>query len=220
MFKMQKAHFFSILLWFPIVSISIGVALLLSLPLGTMLYDLGKNTFSANDDGFFYNVIHILPLILLVGLFMGFGQWIVINTKMKNTHSWILATLFGISFGSLVSFIILASIGEMLSLLSRYYYKIYDWIQIFGTITGAGVFTGICQWVSLKRKMADSLKWSLVTGLSFAIGSIFSTNLVNPQVDKYGFIIFSITIGLISGAFVEPLIIRPETQDSNQRIAI
>ncbi|MBI5352341.1 MAG: hypothetical protein HZB50_06845 [Chloroflexi bacterium] len=221
MFKI-KTHISSFfLLWLTVVSISICLAILIAAPLGDFLYTNNGLPPSATNDGFTEGT---LSIIFLVGLFMGFGQWVVLNTKIKKSHGWILATLFGFFVGSFISFFIFAFVEGILSNLGIYDYD--GWIQMIGTFMGAGMFTGVCQWVSLKGRIAGSLKWSLVTGVSFVIGilsislvpfsfSFFST--INPIAWINPFIIFSILIALISGYFVEPLIIYPEVKNFGQQ---
>jgi len=155
-------------------------------------------SYSASNDGFFEGV---LSLLLLTGLFMGFGEWVVINTKIKKAHNWILATLIGFALGSFISFLIFSLISVIVG----------KWIQMIGSLAGAGLFTGICQWVSLKRKITTSLRWSLVMASSFAIGMGLNS-LIDYSSRATSFIIFSITVGLISGIFVESLIVQPEIQ--------
>jgi len=198
MFKIEKKQFFFFLLWFLIVSVCIYLGALLSYPLGEYLYTHNGMSYSASNDGFFEGV---LSLLLLTGLFMGFGEWVVINTKIKKAHNWILATLIGFALGSFISFLIFSLISVIVG----------KWIQMIGSLAGAGLFTGICQWVSLKRKITTSLRWSLVMASSFAIGMGLNS-LIDYSSRATSFIIFSITVGLISGIFVESLIVQPEIQ--------
>jgi hypothetical protein len=199
MVKAQRTKFF--LLWFFIVSTCIYLGILLSRPLGDFLYSHNGKSYSASNDGFSEG---ILSLLLLVGLFMGFGQWLVINTKVKKAYGWILATLIGFGVGSFVSFLIFAVI---FSKIPYKYHIVYDWLWMIGTGAGAGICTGACQWVSLKRKIADSIKWSLVMALSFAIGMVlfFLPGSLSSEIST---IIVSIAVGLISGIFAESLIIQ------------
>ena len=215
-----KEHISSFfLLWLTVVSISICLAILLAEPFGNFLYNNKGMSYSASNDGFFES---ILSLVFLVGLVMGFGQWIVINTKIKKAYSWILATIIGFSFGIFISFwgfVLLSSVAGK-------YYKIFGWINMIGTLSGAGIFTGFCQWVSLKRKIAGALKWSLVTGMSFAIG--FSPFLLfpflysispttNPITRIISIVVSSGLIALVSGYFSEPLIIHSEIEKFAQK---
>jgi len=216
MLKIRKHISPFFLLWFTVVSISICIAVFLSSPLGEFIYKHNGKADSASNDG---TVEFFLSFLFLVGLFMGFGQWVVINTKIKKTYGWILATLIGFSIGTFVSL-------WFFSLILRFsdkYYKIYDVIHLVGTLAGAGMFTGFCQWIYLKRKIADSLKWSLVNGLSFSMGflptSVVSGYPVDHPVAWAISIIVSVALGtLISGCFVESLIIRPHTQQQDVAI--
>jgi len=202
------------LLWFTAVSISICVAILLAAPLGKLLYKNNDMSYSASNDGFFEG---ILSAILLVGLFLGFGQWIVINTKIKKAHSWILATMIGFSVGIFISFWFFALVLSVTGM----NYKISGWIEMIGTFVGAGMFTGFCQWVSLKRKIAGSLKWSLITGTSFVISflSIFLASRYQVEHSIFRVISIIISAGLIasiSGYFAESMIISPEIENFTQ----
>jgi hypothetical protein len=208
MFKVKENISSFFLLWLTVVSISICLAILLAEPLGNFLYKNNGASYSASNDGFFEG---IFSLVFLVGLFMGIGQWIVINTKIKKAYSWILATIIGFSFGVFISFFGFA----LLASVAGKYYKVFEWVGIIGTLSGAGMVTGFCQWVSLKRKIAGALKWSLVTGLSLVIGFLpiflapfFSAiSATNPIIRIISVIVSSGLIALVSGYFSEPLII-------------
>jgi hypothetical protein len=204
MSKIYKTQASFFLLWFPIVSVFIYLGTLLSYPLGEYWYHHNGMSPSASNDGYFEGV---LTLLFLVGLFMGFGQWIVINTKVKKAQYWILATLFGFVFGSFVSFFFFAFTVPI----AGKYYKVYEWIAMTGSLAGSGLFTGICQWVSLRRKITTSLRWASVMALSFAIGMIL-TSFTGLSSRSTNFIIFSIVVGFISGVFAEPLIVQPKRE--------
>jgi hypothetical protein len=201
MFKTQKAHFFW--LWFPIVSICVYLGILLSRPLGEFLYNHNGMSYSVSNDGLLEEV---LSLLLLVGLFMGFGQWIVINTRIKQTYGWILATLIGLGFGSIASFLLFGLLSSMVD-----QYPAFESILLIGVTAGAGMFTGFCQWVSLKGETADFHKWSLVMALSLVVGMalLFLVTFIPLAVVT---MLSSIAIGLISGAFAESLLIQSEIQ--------
>ncbi len=207
MLKMHKIPFFW--MWFLTVSACIYLGILLSNPLGYFLYRHSPDF--ARTDGYAEG---ILSLLLLVGLFMGFGQWLVINTKIKRAYGWILATLIGFGIGTLVSFWIFVA----LSTIGDNFRQVYDWVSMIGTGAGAGILTGVCQWISLKRKLADSVKWALVMALGIAV-SMISSLLVASIFNEAGLIsgisvglISSVSVGLISGLFAESLIIGPETR--------
>jgi len=230
MLKIEKTQFSFFLLWFPTVSICIYLGILLSNPLGHYLYTFNTRPSAASNDG---TAEEILAVMVLVGLFMGFGQWVVINTKVKRSYGWILATFIGFSAGSFISswiFVrILPSFFQDLFVgiwpnffgYGRKYYEVYQQVETFiiglGICTGIGISTGICQWVALRRNYLSSFKWSAVIILSFFIGGVLLNFLISldyrsEAIRLFSIAAFSMTVGLISGVFAEPLIIRPESQ--------
>ncbi len=206
MCNVQRHRFF--LLWFAIVSASIYLGILLSIPLAKLLWeiDYGMPYCVECNDHFFEEV---LAFLLTVGLSMGIGQWIVINTQIKKAYGWIFATLFGFSVGVVVSVMLFGT----LSLFGDQFYKVIGSVQILGAVAGAGMFTGFCQWISLRRKLADSLKWSLVMSLSYVMAVALAL-LAGRLSREFGVVMFSIMIGLVSGVFAERLIIPCEHEDS------
>jgi hypothetical protein len=230
MLKIDKTQFSFFLLWFLIVSICISLGILLANPLGRYLYTFNSGPSSASNDG---TAEELLAVMLLVGLFMGFGQWVAINTKIKRSYGWILATLIGFSVGSFISsWIFVRILPSFLQDLfvgmwpnffgyGRKYYEVYQQVEAFvmglGICTGTGISTGICQWVALRRNYLSSFKWSAVMTLSFFIGGVLLNFLISldyrsEAIRLFSITVFSIAVGLISGVFAEPLIIRPESQ--------
>jgi len=199
-----KASSRSIFLWFPIVSISTYIGVLLSSSLGTILFRLRRNSYTASDDG---DLELILSFIFLVSLFMGFGQWFVINTRIKRVHYWIPATIIGFLLGSIVYFFIFAN---MLLFLDVYYHRVISFMLV-------GMFAGICQCVSMKKKPSILIKWSLITGVGLAFGHWLALLVSNYTSNLFiSWMFFSTAIGLITGIFAEPMIIRPKTENINQ----
>lgn len=206
-FKMRKIQFF--LWWILVVSICIYIGTLVSRPFADFLYVHNGRSYSASNDGFFEGA---LSFLLSVGFFMGLGQWLVINTKIKRVYGWILATLIGFSAGSFISFIFFAFIS---SLIKDEYHRFFNLFSIIGTGAGTGIITGVCQWISLRRKMAGATKWSLVMALSFTISILILTaSSVWNSFAGSGLILSIIVISLISGLFVEKLIIQPEQENA------
>jgi hypothetical protein len=119
-----------------VVSISICIAVYLASPLGDFLYNHNGMAESASNDGDFeYN----LSYLFLVALFMGFGEWVAINTKIKGASCWILATFIGCSIGAIVPSYFLYRI---LSFLYLKHYVVFVTIVQVGALVGAGMFTG------------------------------------------------------------------------------
>jgi hypothetical protein len=206
MCNVQRHRFF--LLWFVIVSACIYLGILLSSPLEKLLWELdyGMPYCAECNDGAFEGIV---SLLFAVGLSMGVGQWIAINTRIKKAYGWIFVTLFGFSIGIFVSAILFGT----LSLFRTPFNNIIEWVQIWGAVAGAGMLTGFCQWISLRRKRADSLKWSFGVALSYVM-AVASGALVSRLSKDFGLVISTVTFGLVSGVFAERLIIPSEQQDS------
>ena len=161
-----------------------------------------------SNDGPFETVLSCLFLFLF-GLFIGFGQWVAINVKIKKTYNWIFATQIGFMLGSFIGLLFIAPVSSFFTSPIFKDSRIPDLIMIIGSSMISGLITGACQWVSLRTKVAISSRWPLVMALSFEAGYILEY-LLAPSDAR--FIIFSITVGLISGIFAWPLIIQKEIQ--------
>jgi hypothetical protein len=206
--------------WLIVVSISICIAVFLASPLGDFLYKHNGRGASASNDG---DLEYNLSYLILVALFMGFGEWVAINNKIKGAYRWILATFIGCSIGAIVPSYVLY---HMLSFLYLKHYVVLITIVTVGALVGAGMFTGFCQWLSLKREMTGALKWSLVNGVSFLINLLPSSLITGYPADHpvawpISIVISVVLFAVISGYFAERLIVRPEVEKyTGQEIAI
>jgi hypothetical protein len=217
MFKTRKEHFTIFLLWFPIVSISIYFASFLSALSGDLLFNLRGATVSAGNDGFGEWVI---SFIVLGELFVGFAQWIAINTKFKKAYKWIPATVIGLFVGIFIS-VIFSALSEMaISNLHKYPYERWlDTVDIINSILNPlinlfliGATIGIFQCISLKRDLSTSFKWAFVYGLSL-IAWIPAVFLFQSPSNVP--LILSVSIGLVTGIFAEPILFRSEIQETS-----
>ena len=183
------------LLWSPVTAITCA----LGLTLGERLL--------IGIDGL---LVRLLVLLITSGLFIGFGQWMILRTRLVKAGGWILATAIGLTFCfSVGSWILDRLPGNILA--------IEIWIVIGSTLTG------ILQWYTLQKKLSGGLKWILVSAASWGI-AINATYLI---VDAYfswlrlgnwgtpllGGLIGAF-VGIISGAFVETSLLRPYREAS------
>ena len=208
MSETRKASSTFFLLWFFVVSISIYIGASLSSPLGDFLFSLHKNSYGPGMDRDFEE---ILSFIFLVSLLMGLSQWLVINTRSNISLSWIPATAISFTVGSFISFFILAYLSDIFLGLD----VVSFWVAVYMM---AGMGTGVCQWISVNKKLSKSFYWSLITGLSLSSGLFLMMVVSNYLTDKsVSSIAFSVTVGLISGIFAEPLIIHSKTDNTTQQ---
>ena len=205
MSESSKTYSNFFLLWFPIVSISTYIGVLLSSPIGTFLFRLRRHSYSTGDDG---DLETTLSFLLLVALFLSFGQWLVINTRIKKAQYWIPATIIGFLVGSIVYLFIFVYLLIFLEV---------NYVQVAGFMM-LGIFAGICQCASLKKKFSIWIKWSLVTGLSLSIGYLLMLMVSNYTKElTISSALFSGAVGLISGIYAKPLIILSENGNTNQQ---
>jgi hypothetical protein len=152
-----------------------------------------------NDD----SPLSTLLALLISGLFIGTGQWIILRTRLQKAGQWILATTIGIPFG-------IFSGGVTQALILDFHGSIWVSRAIVAVI--GGTITAILQCRALHSKLPGSLLWLLATGVSWGIAIclvvlIFDTYLSNLDLwylftPLLGMLIGAI-VGIITGAFVE-----------------
>jgi len=197
--KAHKAYFQVLLLWIFLTTIIPSVGLLLALPFLSPFF---------NDDSQFASSLFLV--LFIFGLLIGSAQWIAINSRLKTSWLWIPATAIGYPVGSFAIFLFSAIAVGLLLRLDQHYYKVSEYAREILTVGGAGMFTGTLQWLSLNRSLRTSFKWSLLSGLSTLLGFgaliHISNILILPQF--VGLLIWGPVMGLVTGIFVEPLILR------------
>src|SRR5688572_5428728 len=171
-------------------------------------------TFAGRFEGLFddyYLRLFLLVEIAMGGLWISLGQWMILRMKLIATWGWIPATAIGLPVGFFVG----SWINELLpgSIFAN------EWVETYVMASAAGIFAGIFQWLASQRKLKSSLKWILVSALSWGIGItttgfIFDTYFSNID---FGYLFFPILgmfmgtiVGIISGTFVESALIQIE----------
>ena len=171
-------------------------------------------TIGGSLGGFFSD--YYLPLFILVTfaiccLFMSFGQWMILRTKLTRAWGWMPATTFGLPLGFFIGF----WVNEFLP---RSLY-VNEWIETWIMAGIAGVFTGLIQWLTLRRKLKDSLKWILMSALSWAVGINVTGFLFETYLSNLDFwylnasisgLIIGALVGILSGVFVESTLMQTE----------
>ena len=193
------------LLWLTLVSIGYFI--------GSNLGDFLTRDFEDRDFA-----LGSFLVLALIGLFVGLGQWIVLNFKIKSIWQWIPATAIGFSCGGFLAYFFISLLGRRLLHLDIYldmYHGAYQWIEMTATLFVTGMFIGALQWIALKKTLITSLKWLLISGLSLAIGYDVAYYIAQTHSEYFSFssiqfgAIFVLIFGFITGAFAEGLIIRP-----------
>jgi hypothetical protein len=191
MLKFIRSFWFS---W--ILVTSIGAALGLSL--GSLLFVL------FGDD----SVLVILGFLAIAGLRIGYGQWRLLRTKLTKSSGWVAATAVGLSFGVVLGYSLLAMSPHLF---------ISHWAENWVIAITGGTFTGFLQWRASHSKFTGSAAWLLVSVLGWGMALNVSTFLVADILSygdlEYLFVpilglLIGAAVGMISGAFVETIIIR------------
>lgn len=188
----------SILLWILWVLLSV-VGLSIGLTIGLNL--MGAD--------WTYRPFFILIGLAIGGLLTGVGQWLLLRRRVETTGKWILATLLGLPLGFFIGF-----------------WVSMFWVNSFIISTVAGTFTGALQWFSIHKTLKGSIKWVLVSALSWGLGVTGASFIFESYRDTIRFdfgygnytslgIMIGLIAGAISGIFVESTLITSEQNNSS-----
>ena len=138
----------------------------------------------------------------------------ILRTKLlAKARGWVSATAIGLPLGFFIGFWVSRF------LLGPLFFN--EWIQLCFMASIAGMFTGILQWLALHRKLVNSLRWILTSTFSWGVGFTATDVLFDTYLSKveFGSLFMPILgmsigtlVGMISGAFVEPMLIQSEHQ--------
>ena len=144
----------------------------------------------------------------LNGLFIGFGQLLILGSTLKGIWSWVPATAIGLQLGY--------SIGDIVVDLVLTWFSPYGWMQVTIAASIAGLFTGLLQWLALRRKWKNAPGWMLVSAVSWGIGLTVTASFFYDRylLDIYlgylsapiGGLVLGPFVGIISGVFVESIL--------------
>ena len=137
--------------------------------------------------------ISTLVLGLMVGLILGFMQWLVLRGYLKRPGWWIIASALGWAAG----FSIGAAITQWLGLNDIF----------FGAVVGfvTGTFLGILQWFVLRREVLSAGWWVLATIFAWTSSLLYYRPGITGAGAYYG-----ILSGLVTGTVLLWLLYRPE----------
>ncbi len=191
MFRSIKSIWFS---WAVVTSISATLGFALGGCLIVLFHDANSPLF-------------VFALLMISGIFIGFGQWRLLRKKLTKSGWWMLATTFGLPLGFLCGFLVVASSPD---------FYVTDWVATWVISITAGGVIGALQWRALHSKLTGSLPWIFISALGWGIainlsGFLFPTSLSDTalwyaSVPLLGMLIGAV-VGITSGAFVESSLI-------------
>ena len=149
---------------------------------------------------YFFRPLYILIGFSISGLIVGFGQWILLRSRIRNMWRWIPATAIGLPLGILLGF----------------------WGGIIPMAIAAGLFTSVFQWIALRRNLKDSSQWIVISVISWGVGIttalylhdnyLHDTEFIFGNYSRIGLII-GIIVGVVSGGFVESALINAKNKN-------
>jgi hypothetical protein len=123
---------------------------------------------------FLKSIPGMLVSSLIIGLPIGFAQWIALRRVAPISILWVLTISAGLLLGLVVSPILAGIWGfledeSVLSLTAAY--------------TTIGLLVGLAQWLLLRRHFTRSLVWLLssAVGLGLGTGLVLASNLINQS---------------------------------------
>ncbi len=150
----------------------------------------------------------VFALLILSGLFIGFGQWIILRTRVVKSGKWMLATTLGLPLGFFCGFMVVAFSPD---------FYVTDWVATWVISIVAGSIMGALQWRALHSKLTGSLPWIVASALGWGIAinlsgflfltSLFDATLWYVSIPLLGLLIGAV-VGIISGAFVETSVLQ------------
>jgi len=156
----------------------------------------------------FLTSIHgMLVSSLIIGLPIGFAQWIALRRVAPISILWVLTISVGLLLGLVVSPILAGIWGfhddeSVLSLTAAY--------------TTIGLLVGLAQWLFLRVQFTKSLVWPLssAVGLGLGIGLVFASNLINRS-GIISFFLVALVYAIATGLVISWLPARRRKTESN-----
>ncbi len=108
--------------------------------------------------------LSLLAFLTVWGLVIGVGQWMILRTKLTKAWGWIPATAIGLPSGLFFGYWVIYN------LLGPSFRNENEMLPAFLTSTIAGITTGTLQWFVLRGTIKKSLRWILVSTISWGLG--------------------------------------------------
>ena len=112
--------------------------------------------------------------LFLSGWLCGLGQWRLIENQLPKMSSWVIINILGMPLGLISGVFVYSGFEALLVSAFPAQSLLIDWLYEYGTILGtlffAGIFLGVLQWLTLRRKVKGAYWWIPVSGLSWSLG--------------------------------------------------
>jgi hypothetical protein len=124
---------------------------------------------------FLTSIPGMLVSSLIIGLPIGFAQWIALRRVAPISILWVLTVSAGLFLGLVVSPILAGIFWGFLDDESV--------LSLTAAYTTIGLLVGMAQWLFLRGHLTKSLVWLLssAVGLGLGTGLVLATNLINQS---------------------------------------
>jgi len=143
---------------------------------------------------------------LIIGLPIGFAQWIALRRIAPISILWVLTVSAALPFGLAVTPLVAQMWGNL---------DDESVLAMTAFVTAMGLFIGFAQWLVLRRHFSKSLVWLLSTavglGLGFAI--VLSTNLIDHGLTAI--ILVTLVYSIVTGLTISWMQVSGTEIDSN-----
>ncbi len=125
---------------------------------------------------FLTSIRGMLVSSLIIGLPIGFAQWLALRRIAPISILWVLTISAGLLLGLVV-------VNSPLPVLPWGFLDDESVLSLTAVSTTIGLFVGLVQWFFLRGHFTKSLAWVLssAVGLGLGIGLVLATNLINQS---------------------------------------
>ena len=157
---------------------------------------------------FLTSIPGMLVSSLIIGLPIGFAQWIALRRVAPISILWILSIPVGLLLGLVVSPILAGVFWGFLDDESV--------LSLTAAYTIIGLLVGMAQWLFLRGHFAKSLVWLLssAVGLGLGTGLVLASNLVN-QSGIASIILVVLVYSIVTGSTISWMPVSHKKTDSN-----
>jgi len=133
----------------------------------------GAVSWVEGDSLFFWYAVLSGGAGLLVGMVLGFGQWLVLRREIRKVGGWTLATMLGFGLGNAVGSAVLWHVWRLSppTRLPIGDFTMGLWCWVSGGAT-CGLILGSAQWLVLRQVARTPGWWIPINVVSWVIGAV------------------------------------------------
>lgn len=122
-------------------------------------------------------LMYALESELATGIIVGTLQWVILRNRISHSWQWIISTTLGM-VGAVLAEKLFSAVADRL--LPRDIGELGWWIEAGFVFFFGGVALGFIQWLALRKLLQGAWRWIILTGVSWSLGFILSTEILMP----------------------------------------